>query len=97
MSGVIPASASRAGVVSRSSHGDTGDVRKSLGFMNTGEADVRLDTLMRGKQHLEVPDNAEAIACAAASSFADIGRPTVVVSSGIEVCSAVLFEASIVK
>ena len=96
MSGVIPASASRAGVVSSSSQGDTGDVRKSLGFMNTGEAGRRLDTLMREKQHLEVPDNADAIACAAASSLADIGTATVGVSSGFEVCS-VLFEASIVK
>ena len=45
--------------------------------MNTGEAEHRLDALMRGKQHLEVPDNADAIACAAASSLADIGTATV--------------------
>ena len=77
MSGVIPASASRAGIVSSSSQGDTGDVRKSLVFMKTGEAERRLDTLMREKQHLEVPDNANAIACVAASSLADIGTATV--------------------
>jgi hypothetical protein len=80
MSGIIPASASRAGVVSRSSHGDTGEVRKSLGFKNTGDA-----------------DNAEAIACAAASSLADIGTATVELSSGTDVCSGDLFEANIVK
>ena len=45
--------------------------------MNTGEAEHRLDALMREKQHLEVPDNADAIACAAASSLADIGTATV--------------------
>ena len=77
MSGVIPASASRAGIVSSLSQGDTGDVRKSQGFTNTNEAEHRLDTLMRGKQHLEVPDNADTIACAAASSLAGIGTATV--------------------
>ena len=60
-----------------SSQGDTGNVRKSVGFMNTGEAEHRLDALMREKQHLEVPDNADAIACAAASSLADIGTAKV--------------------
>ena len=77
MSGVIPASASRAGVVSSSSQGDTGNVRKSQGFMNTSEAECQLDTLMRKKQHLEVPDNTDAIACAVALSLADIGTATV--------------------
>jgi hypothetical protein len=45
--------------------------------MNTGEGEHQLDTLMREKQHLEVPDNADAIACAAASSLADIGTAKV--------------------
>ena len=41
-------------------------------------ADERqLDALMREKQHLKVPDNADAIACTAASSLADIGTATV--------------------
>jgi hypothetical protein len=82
MSGVMPISPSRAGVVSRSSHGDTGDVRKSLelGFKNSGEA-----------------DSAEAIACAAASSLADIGRAAVELSSGAEDGSEDLLEASIFK
>ena len=35
--------------------------------MNTGGAERRLDTLKREKQHLEVPDNANAIVCVAAS------------------------------
>ena len=63
--------------MSSSSQGDTGNVRKSVGFMNTGEAERRLDALMREKQHLKVPDNANAIACVAASSLADIGTTTV--------------------
>jgi len=80
MSGVMPISPSRAGVVRRSSHGDTGEVRKSLGlgFKKSGEA-----------------DNAEAIACAAASSLGDIGRATL--SSGREDGSEDLLEASIFK
>jgi hypothetical protein len=73
-------------------------VRKSLGFKNTGDAEddssVRGET---GEQQSEVPDNAEAIACAAASSLADIGTVMVELSSGADVCSADLFEANIVK
>ena len=52
-------------------------MRKSLGFINTGKAEHWLDTLMREKQHLEVPDNADTIACVVASLLADIKTATI--------------------
>src|ERR1700733_7639218 len=99
MSGVIPTSPSRAGVVSRSSHGDTGEVRKSLGFGFKKSGDAREFCSVRqteGGRLSEVPDNAEAIACAAASSL-DIDRATVELSSGTEDGSEDLLEANIFK
>jgi|SRR5216684_9323405 len=98
MSGVMHASPSRAGVVSRSSHGDTGDVRKSLGFKNSGEAEnfCSIRVIEEGRLS-EVPDNAEAIACTAASLLVDIGRATVGFSSGTEDGSDDLLEANIFK
>jgi len=82
ISGVMPMSASKAGVVSRSSsHGDNGEVRKLLGLKKSGDA-----------------DNAEAIAWAAASSLTDIWRAAdVSPSEMVCVCSEGLLEASIVK
>jgi hypothetical protein len=100
MSGVMPTSPSRAGVVSRSSHGDTGEVRKSLGFgfKKSGEAEEFCSVRhIEGGGLSELPDNAEAIACAAASSLADIGRATVELSSGTEDGSEDLLEANIFK
>ena len=100
MSGVMPTSPSRAGVVSRSSHGDTGEVRKSLGFGFKKSGDAKEFCSVRQTEEgqlSELPDNAEAIACAAASSLAHIERATVELSSGIEEGSEDLLEASIVK
>ena len=100
MSGVMPMSPSRAGVVSRSSQGDTGDVRKSLwfGFKKSGEAEEVCSVRQTDGQRLsEVPDSAEAIACAAASSFTDIGIATDELSSGLEGGSEGLLEANIFK
>jgi hypothetical protein len=92
-------SPSRAGVVSRSSHGDTGEVRKSLGlgFKKSGDAKEFCSVKQTDEEQLsEVPDSAEAIACAAASSLADKGRPIVELSSE-EDGSEDLFEANIFK
>lgn len=100
MSGIMPMSASRAGVGNRSSHGDTGEVRKSLwlGFKKSGEAKEFWSVKQIEEGRLsEVPDNADAIACAAASSLADIGRAMDVLSSGTEGGSEDLLEANIFK
>src|SRR6266852_2094604 len=98
MSGVMPTSPSRAGVVSKSSQGDTGEVRKSLGFGFKKSGDANEFCSVRqteGGRLSEVPDNAEAIACAAASSLADIERATVELSSGTEDGSEDLLEPNI--
>jgi len=96
----MPISASRAGVVKSSSHGDTGEVRKSLGFgfKKSGEAKEFCSVREIDEGRLsEVPDSAEAIACAAASSSADIGTATVGLSSVMEEGSEDLLEANIFK
>jgi hypothetical protein len=70
----MPTSPSRAGVVNNSSQGDTGEVRKSLGLNKSGDTEDERSVREESKRELYsvVPDNAEAIACAAASSSADM-------------------------
>lgn len=101
ISGEMPKSASNAGVVSKSSsHGDTGEVRKLLGLKKSGDAvgDVVVREHPTDEGRSVVPDNAEAIAWAAAASSTDIGRVAdVSPSETVCVCSEVLLEASIVK
>jgi len=70
-------SALKVGVVNRSSsQGDIGEVRKSLGLKKSGnaEGDGMVREEVGEEEPLLLPDSAEGIAWAAASSSADIGR-----------------------
>jgi hypothetical protein len=71
---------SRAGIVGSLSHGNTGEM-KSLRVYEDGRGRKAEDfwsvRQMRERRLSEVDDNAEAIACAATLSSADIRRATV--------------------
>ena len=86
-------SALKVGVVNRSSsQGTIGEIRKSLGLKKSGDAegDGTVREEVGEEEPLLLPDSAEAIAWAAASSSADIGRTVDGLPSVIaHVCSGV--------